>query len=116
MRRRVACDVHDGLAQTAAAAHQHLQAFPATNPHSDEVREELNGALELVRELVGEARQVIYDLRLTVLDYFGLAAVVCLQVTSLKAEGLKIGLEGSLGVRRLPQEVETTLFRAPRKP
>ena len=59
---------------------------------------------------------MIYELRPTVLDYFGLAAAVRLQVASLKAEGLKIGLEESLGDRRLPQEVETTLFRAPRKP
>jgi signal transduction histidine kinase len=111
-RRRVAYDIHDGLAQSAAAAHQHLQAFARHHEvRSAEDQEELDEALERVRELVGEARQVIHDLRPTVLDDFGLAAAVRLQVASLRADGLQIDLEESLGDGRLPQEIETTLFR-----
>jgi PAS domain S-box-containing protein len=111
-RRRVAYDIHDGLAQSAAAAHQHLQAFARHHTISSvQDQEELDEALELVREVVGEARQVIYDLRPTVLDDFGLAAAVRLQVATLRADGLEIALEESLGDERLPQEVETTLFR-----
>jgi PAS domain S-box-containing protein len=111
-RRRVAYDVHDGLAQTAAAAHQHLQAFARHHPPcSAGLQEELDETLDLVRELVGEARQVIYDLRPTVLDDFGLAAAVRLQVAVLRAEGLEISLQESLGDGRLPPEIETTLFR-----
>ena len=111
-RRRVAYDVHDGLAQTAAAAHQHLQAFARHNPPgSAKGREELDEALELVRDVVGESRQVIYDLRPTVLDDYGLAAAVRLQVEMLRSEGLEVGFEEALGDERLPPEVETTLFR-----
>jgi signal transduction histidine kinase len=111
-RRRVAYDVHDGLAQTAAAAHQHLQAFARHNPPgSAKGREELDEALELAREVVGEARQVIHDLRPTVLDDYGLAAAARLQVETLRSEGLEVGLEETLGDERLPPEVETTLFR-----
>jgi len=111
-RRRIAYDVHDGLAQTAAAAHQHLQAFARHHPPcSEELREELDEAVDLVRELVGEARQVIYDLRPTVLDDFGLAAAIRLQVATLRADGWQVSLEESLGEGRLPPEVETTLFR-----
>ena len=111
-RRRVAYDIHDGLAQTAAAAHQHLQAFARHHPPcSAGLQEELDEALDLVRELVGEARLVIYDLRPTVLDDFGLAAAVRLQVAALRAEGLEISLQESLGDGRLPPEIETTLFR-----
>jgi signal transduction histidine kinase len=111
-RRRVAYDVHDGLAQTAAAAHQHLQAFARHNPPgSARGQEELDETLELVREVVGEAREVIHDLRPTVLDDFGLAAAVRLQVQMLRSEGLEVGLEEAVGDERLPPEVETTLFR-----
>jgi PAS domain S-box-containing protein len=111
-RRRVAYDIHDGLAQTAAAAHQHLQAFARHHTISSaEEQAELEETLELVQEVVGEARQVIHDLRPTVLDDFGLAAAVRLQVATLRADGLEIALEESLGDGRLPQEVETTLFR-----
>src|SRR5215212_97837 len=111
-RRRVAYDVHDVLAQTAAAAHQHLQAFARHNPPgSAKGQEELDEALELVREVVGEARQVIHDLRPTALDDFGLAAAVRLQVQTLRSEGLEVSLEEALGDERLPPEAETTLFR-----
>src|SRR5215204_6288501 len=111
-RRRVAYDVHDGLAQTAAAAHQHLQVFARHNPPgSARGQEELDEALELVREVVGEARQVIHDMRPTALDDFGLAAAVRLQVQTLRSEGLEVSLEEALGDERLPPEVETTLFR-----
>ena len=111
-RRRVAYDIHDGLAQSAAAAHQHLQAFARHHTIcSAEDQAELEVALELVQEVVGEARQVIHDLRPTVLDDFGLAAAVRLQVATLRADGLEIVLEESLCDGRLPQEVETTLFR-----
>src|SRR5215203_1277399 len=111
-RRRVAYDVHDGLAQTAAAAHQHLQAFARHNPPGSEGgREELDETLELVREVVGEARQVIYDARPTVLDDYGLPSAVRLQVDTLRSEGLEVGFEEALGDGRLPPEVETTLFR-----
>src|SRR5215204_1809293 len=111
-RRRVAYDVHDGLAQTAAAAHQRLQVFARHNrPDSASGQEELDEALKLVREVVGEAREVIHDLRPTVLDDFGLAAAVRLQVQTLRSEGLEVGLEEALGDERLPPELETTLFR-----
>jgi PAS domain S-box-containing protein len=111
-RRRVAYDVHEGLAQTAAAAHQRLQVFARHNcPDSARGQEDLDEALELVREVVGEAREVIHDLRPTVLDDFGLAAAVRLQVQTLRSEGLEVGLEEALGDERLPPELETTLFR-----
>jgi len=61
--------------------------------------------------VVGEARQVIHDLRPTVLDDFGLAAAVGLQVQTLRSEDLEVSLEEALGDECLPPEVETTLFR-----
>ncbi len=54
---------------------------------------------------------MIHDLRPTVLDDFGLAAAVRLQVQMLRSEGLEVGLEEAVGDERLPPEVETTLFR-----
>ncbi len=65
----------------------------------------------MLRQTVGEARQVISDLRPTVLDDFGLAAAVRLQVETLRSEGWEVGYEKALGDERLPTEVETTLFR-----
>ncbi|PLS86599.1 MAG: hypothetical protein CYG60_06350 [Actinobacteria bacterium] len=111
-RRRVAYEVHDGLAQVAAAAHQHLQAFahfhpPATN----EGREDLDRAAKLVRQTVGEARRVIADLRPTALDEFGLPSAIRLHLDALRADGWRIAYEDALGDERLPAATETAIFR-----
>ncbi len=111
-RRKVSYEVHDGLAQTAAAAHQLLQAFARHHPpDSEEGRKELARALQLVQQTVGEARYVIADLRPTALDDLGLGAAVRLQVEKVSDEGSQVDYEEALGDGRLPPEVETALFR-----
>jgi PAS domain S-box-containing protein len=111
-RRRVAYDIHDELAQVAAAASQHLQNFAADNPpDSTRGQEDLDLALKLLQQTVGEARNIVADLRPTVLDDFGLATALRLQVERLGDEGLQVSYEETLGGRRLPEVVETTLFR-----
>ncbi len=112
-RRRVAYEVHDGLAQVAAAAHQHLQAFAEFYPpDSQEAREMLDKALSFVQRTVGEARRIISHLRPTALDDFGLETAVRLEVEELRTEGLDARFEAKVDDdERLPVAVETALFR-----
>jgi PAS domain S-box-containing protein len=111
-RRKVSYEVHDGLAQTAAGAHQLLQAFARQHPPTSEKgSKDLARALQLVQQTVGEARYVIADLRPTALDDFGLAAAVRLQVEKISSQGFRVDYEEALGDERLPPEVETALFR-----
>ncbi|MGH3145462.1 MAG: GAF domain-containing sensor histidine kinase, partial [Rubrobacter sp.] len=112
-RRQVAYEVHDGLAQIAAAAHQHLQAFDNLySPDSEQGRELLGQALELVQRTVREARRVIADLRPTALDDFGLRTALRLEAERLRSEGWRVGYESNLDDdERLPAAVETALFR-----
>ena len=111
-RRKVSYEVHDGLAQTAAGAHQLLQAFARRHPpDSEQGRKDLDRVLQLVQQTVGEARYVIADLRPTALDDLGLGAAVRLQVEKISAEGCEVDYEEALGEERLPAEVETALFR-----
>jgi signal transduction histidine kinase len=111
-RRKVSYEVHDGLAQTAAGAHQLLQAFARRHPpNSEEGRKDLARVLQLVQQTVGEARYVIADLRPTALDDLGLAAAVRLQVEKISDEGSQVDYEEALGDERLPAEVETAMFR-----
>ena len=111
-RRRVAYEVHDGLAQVAAAAHQHLQAFAQYHPpQSHEGQEELKHVSGLVRQTVGEARRIIADLRPTALDDFGLKSAIRLHLDTLRAEGWRIAYEDSLSDERLPAAAETAVFR-----
>ncbi len=106
-RRRVSYEVHDGLAQTAVAAHSLLETYAARNPDSQELRR----VLELVQGVVVESRQVIGRLRPTALDDFGLAAATAMQVEALRKEGWNVRYCEALGKERLPAEVETALFR-----
>jgi PAS domain S-box-containing protein len=111
-RRRVAYEVHDGPTQVAIAAHQHLQAFADDHPPGSTVQPgELDRALELAQRAVTEARHIIEDLRPTALDDFGLAVAVRMRVEELKSEGWEIGYEDALGEERLPDEIETALYR-----
>jgi signal transduction histidine kinase len=111
-RRRVAYEIHDGLAQVAASAHQHLQTFADYHaPESESGRDALRRTVELVQRTVREARRLIAGLRPTVLDDFGLAQALRLEVEAFRGEGWQVSYEEDVGDRRLPSPVETALFR-----
>jgi PAS domain S-box-containing protein len=111
-RRRVAYEVHDGLAQVAMGAHQQLQAY-VYDPHPDsaKARRRLDRGLELVEQTTEEAQRVIADLRPTTLDDLGLTAAVRSQAEELRAEGWEVYYDDALGEERLPAEIETALYR-----
>ncbi len=110
-RHHVAYELHDGLAQVAVSVHQHLQALASHyHPRSPKARYELDRALELAQRSVREARRLIAGLRPTVLDDFGLAMALRLQIETQRNDGWTIIFEESLGPERLPRTIETTLF------
>src|SRR5215217_3606693 len=112
-RRRVAYEVHDGLAQVAVSAHQHLQAFSRRHPPDTERgKRDLQRTSKLVRQTVSDARKVIANLRPTALDDLGLAAALSLEVEGLRADGYRVGYKAEFGDERLPDTVEIGLFRA----
>ncbi|MBV9228900.1 MAG: PAS domain S-box protein, partial [Chloroflexi bacterium] len=102
-RHHVAYELHDGLAQVAASVHQHLQAFASHYPpRSPQARGELDRALELAQHSVREARRLIAGLRPTVVDDFGLATALRLQVEAQRAEGWTIAYDEMLKSECLP--------------
>lgn len=110
-RHHVAYELHDGLAQVAVSTHQHLQALASHyHPRSPQARQELNTALELAQRSVREARRLIAGLRPTVLDDFGLAMALRLQIEVQRKDGWNIIFDEELGPERLPPKIETTLF------
>jgi PAS domain S-box-containing protein len=111
-RRRVAYEVHDGLAQVAAAAHQHLQSFARRYPPETEAaRKDLQRILKLVRGTVSDARRIIANLRPTTLDDLGLVSTISLEVDRLREEGYQVDYETNLGEERLPETLEIPLYR-----
>lgn len=111
-RGRVAYELHDGLAQVAAATHLSLQTFASQyRPRSEQRRQQLDRSVDLARRVVREARQVIGGLRPTVLDDFGLERALRLHVQELTGEGWTVEYDAQLGPGRLPGPTETVLYR-----
>jgi PAS domain S-box-containing protein len=111
-QRRVAYEVHEGLAQVAAAAHRRLQAFSLRHsPDTKRSQADLEQALKLIRQTISDARRITANLRPTVLDDFGLAAAISLEVERLREEGYRVEYKEGLGDQRLPAMVENALFR-----
>ena len=111
-RRRVAYELHDGLAQVAAATHLSLQTFASQyRSRSPQRQQQLERSVDLARRVVREARQLIGGLRPTVLDDFGLERALRLHVQELVAEGWAIEYDARLGSCRLSGPTEIVLYR-----
>jgi signal transduction histidine kinase len=112
VQRRVAYEVHEGLAQVATAAHLHLQTVSLGDPPDTERSQaDLEQALKLIQQTIADARRITADLRPTVLDDFGLAAAISLEVERLREEGYQVEYKEGLGDARLPAMTENALFR-----
>ena len=112
-RRRVAYDIHDGLAQLMVSAHQHLQTFGIYHASGD-VRAEpsLQKGLYMLQKSIEEVRKVIAGLRPSELDDFGLIAALQLTVQNLRDEfNWRVELHDGLDGARLPASVEVTAYR-----
>jgi signal transduction histidine kinase len=111
-RRQVAYDVHDGLAQVAAATHQRLESLAANyHPRSTRTRNDLQRARELAKHTVREARRIIAGLRPAVLDDYGLSAALQHEAEQLRIDGWDVTLVSHLAAERLPSAVELALYR-----
>ncbi|MCX9149939.1 MULTISPECIES: sensor histidine kinase [Pseudomonas] len=110
-RKRVAYDLHDGLAQTLAGLHQRLQGFAGRCPplpHA--LAADLQAILSLAQHSVGEGRQLIAGLRPTVLDDFGLFKALDKEADRLRDAGINV-VWRSHCAQRLPSQVEIAVFR-----
>lgn len=102
-RSRVAHELHDGVAQSAAALARRLELALDGDPA------DLDQAADQARALVRELRQVIAGMRPPALDDLGLAAALR-QLFDDADEGQGVMLDVALGSRP-PAPIETALFR-----
>jgi PAS domain S-box-containing protein len=111
-QRRVAYEVHEGLAQVASAAHLRLEMLSLRDsPDTERTQADLEQALKLIQQTISDARRISATLRPTVLDDFGLPAAISLEVQRLREEGYRVEYEEGLGDERLPAMMENALFR-----
>lgn len=110
-RQRLALELHDGTAQTLAAAllTLHRAEAAAMSAEVAAVNAELR---ELIREAVESVRALAVDLRPRVLDDFGLcAAIDGLVATFSERTGIAVEVDLEEGSERLPPDTELALFR-----
>jgi PAS domain S-box-containing protein len=111
-RRRLAYEIHDGLAQMASGVQQLVEAYAFDFPsESETARNRMDVTIGLARRTVDEIRRVLAGLRPTVLDDFGLARGLRAFADGLTAENLRVRFDESLGPERLAVDVEIALFR-----
>ena len=111
-RRRLAYEIHDGVAQMASGVQQLVEAYAHDFPGASEAaRNRMDVAIGLARRTVSEIRRVLAGLRPTVLDDFGLARGLRAYADGLADENLTVAFSESIGTQRLDSEVEIALFR-----
>ncbi len=110
-RRRLARELHD---ETGQALTSILLGLKAVEEAKDDaaVREASGNLRELVVGTLQDVRRLAVELRPKALDDFGLqAALERLVETYRERTGLDVQLEPQLGEARLPEVIETTLYR-----
>lgn len=112
-RRRVAYDIHDGLAQLMVSAHQHLQTFGIYHQQKDARAEpSLLKGLFMLQKSIEEVRKVIAGLRPSELDDFGLMAALTLLVSELRDDlGWRVEFTDGIEGARLPASLEVSAYR-----
>jgi signal transduction histidine kinase len=105
-RSRIAHELHDGVAQSAAALMRRLELAGDGDPA------DLAQARDQAHELVGELRRVIAGMRPPVLDDLGLVPALHQLAFEAEAAGLTITLDLALAADDRPAPaIETALFR-----
>lgn len=112
-RRRIAYDIHDGLAQLLVSAKQHLDtAADLWQTDAERARRELLTGLDRLARAVVETRRVVMALRPPAIDALGLVRGVRELLDEAAREGgWSVGFSENVGDARLPPAVETATFR-----
>jgi len=112
-RRRIARELHDTTGQSLAALAIHLSAVnervAALDPIASDI---LREALQLSQEASDQTRTLSYLLYPPTLDFSGLkSALEWFADGFTQRSKIKVSLDLSLGDERVPQSLETALFR-----
>jgi signal transduction histidine kinase len=112
-RRRIGRELHDSTAQLLAGASMSLAlAQRLATGISEPAQRALAESVALIAQCSQEIRTISYLLHPPLLDEVGLAAAVRWYADGFeKRSGILVDVETSAGLGRLPQDMETALFR-----
>jgi signal transduction histidine kinase len=111
-RRRIARELHDSVGQTLAALTMNLTTVSADIERLNQTAKTVSDSLTLAQEMNKEVRTVSYLLHPPLLDEAGLASALRWYVDGYsKRSNVQVELHIPEDFGRLPQEMETALFR-----
>src|SRR5687768_864159 len=114
-RRAIARELHDSVGQSLSALNINLVILDNEIPNSanEQIRTRLNDSMQLTDETISLVRDVMSDLRPSVLDDYGLEAALQSYLDQFKARyGIKILFEKpDQPLRRLDSSIEMTFLR-----
>ena len=112
-RQRLAHEIHDTLAQGFTSIVMNLEAVEETDPPTSETaRRHLDGARQVARESLAEARRLVWALRPESLDRRSLAeALESLSERWAEETGVSVRTNVTGAPRGLPPETEVALLR-----
>src|SRR5262249_48884959 len=112
-RRRIAYDVHDGIAQLIVSAKQHVDTSrDLTESEPGRARPELARAARRLEGAIVETRRVLRALRPSAVDSLGLADAMRRALEDAGQDaGWAVHFTDTLGETALPPAVETAAYR-----
>ena len=111
-RRRIARELHDSVGQTLAALTMNLTTVRADIERLSQTAKTVSDSLGLAQDMNKEVRTVSYLLHPPLLDESGLVSALRWYVEGFSERSkIQVTLEIPEDFGRLPQEVETALFR-----
>lgn len=108
-RRRVAYDLHDGVAQSLASLLFRLEAAGVTIEDTRLAKDAVEGGIELVRMSIAGVRAAIASLRPAELDDLGLEAALRARLDDIQS--VQVRFHSEMNGRRLSDAQEVTLYR-----
>ena len=111
-RQRIARELHDSIGQYLAGMTMKLDALGSTAPDASPLKLGLSELKNLTTTVGSEMRRLAWELRPAALDDLGLEPAIEHFVDEWsRRSGLRFDLHCALNGRRLPPDVETTLYR-----
>jgi len=112
-RRHIARELHDEAGQALTALRWELTALEEALPeHHTEVKERIESLRQLTEQVMEDLHQLTARLRPAVLDELGLVAALISYADDCSARfPFTVDVEVTGRRRRLPPEIETTLYR-----